>query len=82
MSAKSRKEIVLVYTTTQPTVQSKGLKAYPLCLGYVSKTLQLLTWKKTGLHGKFYDLSVGYEIINVSDIEDTHKYLMRKHNIV
>ena len=36
--------------------------------------------QKTGLNGKAYDFCVGYKTINVSGIEDAHKYLIRKHN--
>ena len=33
---------------------------------------------KNGLIGKVCDLSVSYETIDVSYIEDIHKYLMKK----
>ena len=38
--------------------------------------------KKTGFTGYVYDFSVHYDAIAVADIEDIHKYLMRKNNIV
>ena len=38
--------------------------------------------KKTGLKGYFYDFSVDYNAISVSDILDIHKYLMEKNEIV
>ena len=38
--------------------------------------------KKTGLKGYVYDFSVNYDYISVSDILDSHKYLMEKNAIV
>ena len=36
--------------------------------------------KKTGLYGYVYDFSVDCDSIDVADILDIHKYLMKKHN--
>ena len=38
--------------------------------------------KDTGLHGYVSDFSVDYDLTDVDDIKDIHKYLMRKNNIV
>ena len=38
--------------------------------------------KKAGFTGYIYDFSVDYDAIAVDDIKDTHKYLMKKNNIV
>ena len=38
--------------------------------------------KRTGFTGYVYDFSVGYDDINVNNIEDIDKYLMGKNNIV
>ena len=38
--------------------------------------------KKTGLNGYVYDFSVAYGAIAVDYILDTHKYLMKKNNII
>ena len=38
--------------------------------------------KDTGLNGYIYDFSVDYDATSVDDIKDTHKYLMKKNNIV
>ena len=38
--------------------------------------------KKTGFNGYVYDFSVNYDAISVDDINNIHKYLMRKNNIV
>ena len=37
--------------------------------------------KKTGLYGYVYDFSVDYNITDVDDILDIHKYLMKNHNL-
>ena len=37
--------------------------------------------KKTGLYGYVYDFSVDYYRIDVADILDIHKYLMKKEVI-
>ena len=38
--------------------------------------------KKTGFNGYIYDFSVDYDSIDIEDIKDRHKYLMKKKNIV
>ena len=38
--------------------------------------------KDTGLDGYVYDFSVDYNAIEVDDIKDIHKYLMKKNNLV
>ena len=38
--------------------------------------------KKTGLKSYVYDFSVDYNATPVSDILDTHKYLMEKNKII
>ena len=55
---------------------------YPLCLGNISKDWLVDNMKKAGLKGCFYDFSVDYDVIAVSDILDIHKYLMEKNKIV
>ena len=46
------------------------------------KIFQQVTWKKTGFNGYIYDFSVDYNSIDVNDIKNIHKYLMKKNNIV
>ena len=38
--------------------------------------------KKTGFNGYINDFSVDYDVIEVSDILDIHKYLMEKSKII
>ena len=55
---------------------------YPLCLGNISKDLDISYMEKTGLTGYIYDFSVDYWAIANNKILDIHKYLMKKNNIV
>ena len=38
--------------------------------------------KKTGSDGYVYDFSVDYGVVDVNDIKDIHKYLMKENDIV
>ena len=53
-----------------------------LCLGNVLKDWSVDNMKQTGFNGCVYDFSVDYNITDVDDIKDIHKYLMKKNNIV
>ena len=53
-----------------------------LCLENVSKDFSTSNMKKTGFNGYIYGFSVDYNSIGVSDIQDIHKYLMKKNGIV
>ena len=46
------------------------------------KTGQQIIWKKTGFDGYIYDFGVDYDAIDIDDIKDIHKYLMKKNNIM
>ena len=48
------------------------------CLGNISKDWQVDNMKKTGLHDYVYDFSVDYDAIDVDNVVDIHKYLMKK----
>ena len=52
-----------------------------LCLGNVLKDFSVDNMKKTGLYRYACNFSVNYDSIDVDDILDIHKYLMKKHNI-
>ena len=54
----------------------------PLCLGNISKDLSLDNIKRTRFNGCIYDFSVDYDAIEVDDILDIHKYLMKKNNMM
>ena len=53
-----------------------------LYFGNISKDFSMSNMKKTGFNGYIYDFSVDYNSIGVSDIQDIHKYLMKKNGIV
>ena len=55
---------------------------YLLCLGNLSKDWSVDIMKKTGFNGYINDFSVDYDVIEVSDILDIHKYLMEKSKII
>ena len=53
-----------------------------LCLENVSKDFSASNMKKTRFNGYIYDFSVYYDSIDIDDILDIHKYLMKKNDIV
>ena len=57
------------------------IKAYPLCLGNISKDSSEDNMENTGLNRYVYDFSVDYDAIAIDDILDIHKYLIKKHDI-
>ena len=63
-------------------VKDSEIVASPLCLGNISKDWLVDNMKRTGLNSYVYDFSVDYDAADVDDIEDTHKYLMKKNDIV
>ena len=56
--------------------------AIPLCLENISKDWSIDNMKKTKFNGYTYDFSVDYNAIDVDDIKNIHKYLMKKNDIV
>ena len=57
------------------------IAANPLCLGNISKDWLTDNMWKTSFTGYVYDFRVGYDAIDVDDIKDIHKYLMKKNDI-
>ena len=55
------------------------IKTYPLCLGNVSVDFSANNMIKTGLKGSVYDFSIDYNVVDTSNINNIHKYLMKKH---
>ena len=53
-----------------------------LCLGNVSKDFWASNMKKAGFNSDIYEFSVDYDSVDVDDVLDTHKYLMKKNDIV
>ena len=56
--------------------------ATSLCLGNISKNFSVDNIKKIGLNGYVYDFNVIYDAIEVDDILDIHKYLMKENDII
>ena len=56
--------------------------ASPLCLGNISKDYSTDNMKRTGFTGYVYAFIVGYDEIEVDNIRNIHKYLMKKNYIV
>ena len=52
-----------------------------MCLGNISKDILVDNIKNTKLNGYVYDFSVDYNIIDTSNINNIHKYLIKKHDI-
>ena len=61
--------------------KNSEINTAPLCLGNVLKDFSVDNMKKTGLYRYACNFSVNYDSIDVDDILDIHKYLMKKHNI-
>ena len=61
--------------------KNSEINTSPLCLGNVLKDFSVDNMKKTGLYRYACNFSVDYDSIDVDDILDIHKYLMKKHNI-
>ena len=57
------------------------INASPLCLGNTSTEFSVDNTKKTGLFGYVYDFSVDYDTVDIDNILDIYKYLMKKNNI-
>ena len=53
-----------------------------LCLGNISKDFSASNMKRTGFNGYINDFSVDYNSIDVNDIKNIHKYLMKKDNVI
>ena len=62
--------------------KDSAIVAVPLCLRNISGNFSIDNMKKTGLIGSVYDFSVDYNAIEVDDILDIHKYLMKKNAII
>ena len=56
--------------------------ASPLCLGNFSKDWSVDNMKRTGLNGYVYDFSVDYKAVDVDDIKNIRRYLMKKNKMI
>ena len=80
------RQTVICFLMVQKFIKFKAkdseIVATPLCLGNISKDSPVDKMKKPGFNGYVYDFSVDYDAIAVDDIKETHKYLIKKNNIV
>ena len=58
--------------------KNSELKAYPLCLGNLPKNYSGNDTIKMGLKGSVHEFSVGYDVIDTTNIINIHNYLMKK----
>ena len=58
------------------------IAASPLSLGNISKDWSLYNMKNSGFTAYDYNFSVGYDDIEVDNVKDIQKYLMKKKNIL
>ena len=56
--------------------------ASPLCLGNIWKDWSTDDMKKIGLNGYVYDFSDDYDATDVDNINDIHKWFIKKNDIV
>ena len=61
-------------------VKDSESNSFPLYLGNISKDFTVNN-KETRLDVHVYDFSLNYDSIDVDDILDIYKFLMKKHNI-
>ena len=59
-----------------------AINAVLLCVGNISKDFSVDNMEKTELHGHVYNFSANYDSIDVDNIVDIHKCLMKKHKIM
>ena len=80
----SANSFLFVNGTEVITFKAKDSKivASPLSLENISKDWSTDNMKKAGFNGYVYDFSVDYNVTDVDDIKDIHKYLMKKNDIV
>ena len=62
--------------------EDSEILAYSLCLGNISKNWLHDNLKETGFNAYIYDFSADYNAIDVDNIKNIHKYLMKNNGIV
>ena len=62
-------------------VKDSEIRLYPLFLDKISEDFTVNNITKTGLNGYVYDFPVDYNTIDVSDIVEVHKYILKKRDI-
>ena len=57
--------------------KSSEIKDYTLCLGNISKDFTIRNCKKTGFKGSVNFSSVDFSLIDINDLSDIHRYLIK-----
>ena len=52
-----------------------------LCLSNISDDWTVANAEKTGLFGEVYNFAVDYTAVNIGEIYNVHRYLMKKNGI-
>ena len=60
-------------------VKDSEILVGPIFLGNISKDWSVDNMKRIWFNGHLYDFSVDYNVTDVDDIKDIHKYLMKKY---
>ena len=68
-------------TQKQFKAKNSKIKSYLLCLWNISKDSTVTNMKITGLNDYVYIFSVDYDVIDIKDIINIHKYIIKKHEI-
>ena len=62
--------------------KDSDIAATPLCLENISKNWSVDNMTDAKLNGCVYDFSFDYDAIEVDDMLDIHKYLMKQNNMI
>ena len=71
---------LFIYGIEIDKFKAKGSKINSALLYLGSEHFSTNNMKKTGLYGYVYDFSIDFDSIEVDDILDIHKYLIKKLN--
>ena len=72
--------LLLVQRFINSKAKDSEIVVTSLCLRNISKDFSVDNMKKTGLNRYVYDFTV--DVIADDDILDTHKYLIKKNNMI
>ena len=74
-------QIVIYLLMAQKFLRLKQ-KILKLCLGNISKDWSIDHMKKIGFTDYVYDFCIDYNVTDVGDVKDIHKYSMKKNDMV
>ena len=59
-------------------IKNSEIKNYALCLGNISKDFKIDSMKKSNMKRSFKNVFVDFNLIDITNILDVHKYLMKR----